>query len=528
MKFLFSAHKATQRFLNSQGYRLHGGYRRRFFHASNPIGLSKSYQMRSTSIYTGHQCYSTSTIQDAAESSNRLPNSNKIENYINNVDLEIISTETVKPSSPTPHHRRTFNFSIIDQVMYDVYMPSIFFFPNTDDKASVTDVVTKRLKHLKESLSETLTRFYPLAGKIMDNLHIECNDEGIYFREARVNQTLEDFIHHPDDERVRELMPDKPYTAESSIGNYVIGIQVNIFTCGGIGLSSSASHKIFDGQSFSTFMKAWTTTARGSPKIISPSFVASKIFPSNPCFNFPLSPKLLATKMLRTKRFVFNSTALAMLKAQLVASASSTHPPTRTEATSVVIWKAAAKAASKVRPFGPQSPHALLSLVNIRQRASPPLPKESIGNLIATAGVICFPHGQLDLPTMMGDLRESITRIDSDHIESQKGVKGHETFIEVLQRLNQLMDVTAEGNCLAATSLLNSGMYDLDFGWGKPIWFYVMNPRVSKTVALNETLKDGGVEAIVTLSPDEMEILERDSELLSYATVNPSPLRFVH
>ncbi|KAJ0610619.1 putative alcohol O-acetyltransferase [Helianthus annuus] len=128
---------------------------------------------------------------------------------------------------------------------------------------------------------------------------------------------------------------------------------------------------------------------------------------------------------------------------------------------------------------------------------------------------------------MMGEVRESIARINSDHIESMKGVKGHETFNEILRRLNQLMNVTVDGNCLFASSLLNSRIYELDFGWGKPIWFYITNNGMARYMFLNDTLKGGGVEAIVTLSPEEMEIFEHDPELLSYATVNPSPLQFV-
>ncbi|XP_076924926.1 limonoid 7-O-acetyltransferse-like [Bidens hawaiensis] len=411
--------------------------------------------------------------------------------------------------------------------MVDVYIPLAFFIPNTN-KDSVADVMNKRSKHLKETLSEILTRFYPFAGKVKDNLQIECNDQGIYYTEARVNQTLQDFLRHPDDEKVRGLLPETPNTANSSIGNYIIRIQVNIFNCGGIGLLTSTSHKIIDGHTNLMLMKAWAVAARGSPETISPSFVGAEIFPNNPCLEYSLPSKILATKMLSTKRFVFDSNALALLKAQPVASASSARPPSRMEATTSIIWKAAAQAATKVRQFGPQSPHVLLSMVDLRKRASPPLPEESIGNLVIAAGTICFPSCQLDLPTLMGQQRESIAKVNDVHIESMKGEKGHETFNEILRASNQLMNVTAEGDCLVATSLLNTGAYELDFGWGKPIWVYFMNHGIVRRVALNETLKGSGVEAIVTLSPDEMEIFECNPELLSYATVDPSPLRFVH
>ncbi|GKC07835.1 vinorine synthase-like protein [Tanacetum coccineum] len=108
-----------------------------------------------------------------------------------------------------------------------------------------------------------------------------------------------------------------------------------------------------------------------------------------------------------------------------------------------------------------------------------------------------------------------------------KGEKGHEKINEILKEFNHLMDVVDERDCIISSSLLNSGMYEMDFGWRMPIWFYTMNRGFNRLVHLNDTPKGGGVEATVTLSPEEMEIFERDSELLSYAIVDPSPLQFL-
>ncbi|GJX86760.1 vinorine synthase-like protein [Tanacetum coccineum] len=153
----------------------------------------------------------------------------------------------------------------------------------------------------------------------------------------------------------------------------------------------------------------WAAAARGSPETLSPSFAAYEVFPNNPCLEsmMPGSKLLITTKLLSTKRFLFNSTALARLKSEPVACSSSltSRGPTRLEATSGVIWKAASKAASSIRRFGPET-------LMLR--------------------VIC---------------------------ESPE--KGHTSS--------------------------------------------------SQFVFLNDTPKGGGVEATVTLSPDEMEIFQRDS-----------------
>ncbi|GKB11049.1 stemmadenine O-acetyltransferase [Tanacetum coccineum] len=343
MKWLYSTHKAARYCLKTRQYRLHGGSCSHInHHVANPFGLPKSarlppYQKESSSLFPGPNI-STSAILNATEPSHRLINGNNIQ------------------------------------------------------EASVKEVITKRSKDLKETLSQILTKFYPLAGEIKENTNINAIQMEAYFVEARVNQKLEDFIRQPDDHKVRELIPESPRTTESSKGNYVMGIQVNIFYYGGIGLSTSLSHKIFDGQ---TYFRVQTN-------------------------------------------FQFN-----------------TYGATRMESTSTVLWKAVVNTTSALRTFTPQSPHALFTMMNIRKRASPPFANESFGNIVDIAGAICFPDSQPDLATLTRD--SEITK-------------------------------------------------------GKPlVWF------------LHETLKGGGVEARVTMSPDEMDIFERDPELLSYATVDPDP-----
>nr|GEU72881.1 hypothetical protein [Tanacetum cinerariifolium] len=377
--------------------------------------------------------------------------------------------------------------------------------------------------------------------EVKNNLHIECNDKGVNFIEARINQSLKEFLHQPHDEKVRELVSNSPrvdeevkhmfdHTSETidttkennvkggfninsgavsghlcgkdvsndnptkcdspaigvirlifshdSDGNHgdngssdieeviiekvapdvdisqskpvvivsdtekILDLtfeKVNTFNYGGIGLSMSATHKIFDGHTYFLFMKAWAAAARGSPERMSQSFVASQVFPNDPSFKYSWPSKFTNTESIITNYC-----------------------------------------------------HFLL-------------------------------ESQPDLPMLMGEIRESIAKINSDHIESIKGENGQKEFNQILRSLKDLTNVTEDGdNCLFVTSILHSGMYELDFGWGKPIWYCDMNAGFSRIVALNDTLKAGSAEATVTLKCDEMEIFEHDHELLSYVMVDPT------
>ncbi|MBA0759498.1 hypothetical protein Gotri_022382 [Gossypium trilobum] len=70
-----------------------------------------------------------------------------------------------------------------------------------------------RSQLVKESLSQTLTLFYPFVGRIKDHLSISCNDEGAYYVEARVNLPLCVFLNLPDSSYVSQLLIDSSYVS---------------------------------------------------------------------------------------------------------------------------------------------------------------------------------------------------------------------------------------------------------------------------------------------------------------------------
>ncbi|KAK7845432.1 vinorine synthase [Quercus suber] len=90
------------------------------------------------------------------------------------VEIEVISKEIIRPSSPTLTHLCHYQLSFIDQKQNPKDNSCIFFYSKSDG-----DVIAKSNK-LKQSLSKLLTSYYPLAGRIKDNISVDCNDEGAY------------------------------------------------------------------------------------------------------------------------------------------------------------------------------------------------------------------------------------------------------------------------------------------------------------------------------------------------------------
>ena len=204
-----------------------------------------------------------------------------------------MSEASIKPSCPTPHHSRTYKLSLLDQLMPSAHVPMILFYRPINCDSNNMNLVNERLERLKQSLSETLTSFYPFAGKIKDGLYIDYNDSGIQYVEAKVSCSLSEILCKPDSQMTGNKLPSNLSRLDSSnVGIPVAMIQVNKLKCGGIAIVTQTSHEIIDGPTSTTFLKAWAASARGSGDAPRPNFIAPLLFPqknlSNPLLRHPI------------------------------------------------------------------------------------------------------------------------------------------------------------------------------------------------------------------------------------------------
>ncbi|XP_057742925.1 stemmadenine O-acetyltransferase-like [Arachis stenosperma] len=456
------------------------------------------------------------------------------------VKVEIISRENIKPSSPTPSHLKIFKHSFLDQLIPFPHAIIVLFYTSQN----LSDF-PKRLELLKQSLSETLTQFYPLAGKIKDDLSIDCNDEGANFVVAKVNCPITKFLEKPDLNLLNKFFRTTPYFAETKIGDHVTNIQVNVFDCGGIAIGFCISHKITDGDSLDTFLKVWTERAGCNPNselLTEPNFATSSLFPTSTLHFRDLSRKILSSFFKKgkwvTRRFLFKNSAIATLKAQIVAESSSdplkNHPntPSRVQIVSALLWKYF-MAASKDQ-FGTRRPSLLINTVNLRRRMAESLhPENSIGNFLWFTISEHMNEHELNLSELVNKVKKSIEEIDKDFVARLLSEEEGSSIIKnALRKIsgetwaNNKGDGALEG--LSINSWCNFGYYNADFGWGKPMWVSSVgiqgNSVLTDKVILVDTKFKDGIEAWVTLDEDKMKYLVSSTELLTYATLDPSPL----
>lgn len=170
-------------------------------------------------------------------------------------------------------------------------------------------------------------------------------------------------------------------------------------------------------------------------------------------------------------------------------------------------------------------------VVNIRRRLNPPLPDTAFGNLLWFVVAFYAPSGStMELSEYVETLREVLHGISSENLRELEP----EEAIEAMSEIQGEISTGDEGlmKVFRFVSWCNMGLYDLDFGWGKPCWVAHMADAAHHSRAKHQFLflegKSGGaIELWVLLDEQDMALLEKDPQFTAFATPNPSiPLEF--
>ncbi|KAI3930693.1 hypothetical protein MKX01_037139 [Papaver californicum] len=378
------------------------------------------------------------------------------------IKVEVTSSEIIKPSSPTPDHLRTYALSRYDQTYSLVYVPIILFYGPTD--------------------VETLTSFYPVAGRIKDdkNMSIECTDEGVTYIEARVQGNISDFMKR---DALQHLLPHHLHSKNILMDNEpLLIVQVNFFYCNRIAICICMSHKIADATTFVTFINSWASATRDSTSestAVLPTFDLSALYPPVNGLNFMGSND---QQIVSTKRLVFDASKIAVLRTKPFA----------------LIWKAAIAASSSPRQS--ISTHA----VNMRGRTEPPLPHQSFGNLAIL--VVSQPsRKESEGAELAGLMKDSISKSTMRYSKFQESMAV--SFAGFM-----------ENDAYFFSSWCKIPLYEADFGWGKPVWASVVMLPYKNIIVMMDNKAGDGIEAWIGLSKEEMTLFERNQELLDFVS----------
>ncbi|XP_050379562.1 acyltransferase Pun1-like [Argentina anserina] len=433
--------------------------------------------------------------------------------------MNIVSRKLVRPSVLTPPHLKTFKLSLLDQRMpSNLYGKITLFYPGSNNRASFATLISKRSNHLQNSLSKTLASFYPLAGRLKDDVSIDCNDEGAYFVEAKMDCNLSDILSQPDPNSLEHFLP---FTSDHEACNIVTLIKITVFNCGGTVVGICMLHKIADASSMLTFLRSWTADVRGQigvlPKFIEPSLMPPSEIPIRP------TPGLLGVQNFIRRRFVFNHSKMASLKAEsstLLRKLGHNAPPTKVELVTAILLKCAIASSQSV--LGRPRPSLMSQVVNLRNKMVPSLPANTMGNLIFSFNIF-IEDNNIELPEIVVNIRKGFKDFCSHKANRFKGEDALAVISTSLREEDQLTSKMGV-NIFRFTSMCGFPLYDMDFGWGKPIWATCRPGSFKNIFTLIDTKGGEDIEAWVNLEKQEMDVFERSELLLSFATLNPSAI----
>ncbi|KAM0058776.1 putative vinorine synthase [Helianthus debilis subsp. tardiflorus] len=418
------------------------------------------------------------------------------------MNIEKHSSQFIKPLVPTPPTLRYYKVSFLDELAPSMDTGVVLFFSENNN-----DHNTKFVTQLEQSLEKTLPRFYPLAGRYVDETYtVDCNDGGVEFIHAKVNIKLQDVIANEKNSKlVDKFIP--PKTGEA---NLLLAIQATIFECGGVALGVRAAHRIVDASTLCTFLSEWAAMNREEHiEITGPGFNTSSLFPGR-CFPpnplQPISDDDMSTKYIR-KLYSFSESAILNMKVKANSSTCHRHW-SKVQLVSAVIWNALI-GVDRANSNNPRE-SILVQPVNLRGKTASLIPKHSCGNLCVfcatEAGVVETTEELADRLT--NNVKETIHNFSKVDHNSEEGQ------LSVLNSIS-LPNIRESTNLIMIASWCKFPFYEIDFGLGTPTWiapWWIAPssiPMVNTTTAcLMDEVRGNGVDAHVCLEVEDVPYFE--------------------
>lgn len=406
--------------------------------------------------------------------------------------------------------------------------------------------ISELISILKRSLSQTLTHFPPLAGRLTTDasgyIYITCNDAGVDFLHADASHV---HIHEilgsayvPD--QVKEFFAmDRTVSYEGHF-RPILTVQVTELA-DGVFIGCTVNHAVTDGTSFWNFFNSFAEVSRGIRMISkSADFSRDSVLISSAVLKVPDGGPKVTFNLdapLSERIFTFSRESILRLKSKannptwntnggidiaelmgkqrndtLKTAVDGKRTPEISSFQSLcaLLWRAVTRARklpnSKITTFR--------MAVNCRHRLEPKLEPLYFGNAIQSIPTYASAGDVLDR-----DLRWCAEQMNKNVIAHNDAMV--RMYVEDWERDPRCFPLgNFDGAMLTMGSSPRFPMYDNDFGWGKPV--SVRSGRANKfdgkISAFPGREGNGSVDLEVLLSPETMLGLESDPEFMQYVS----------
>ncbi|KAK7396148.1 hypothetical protein VNO78_16949 [Psophocarpus tetragonolobus] len=446
--------------------------------------------------------------------------------------VTILRCHDVVPLESTPCSTSTLSLSLCDQIKLPSHGSQLYLYTKTritDDSTFASAIHT-----LSTSLSETLTLYYPFAGRLKRNhtghFQLLCNAKGALLIEAACHRELafQDLCAFASTYAVPKIDYDVPIEDVP-----LLVAQVTRFPSGFITLGINLCRAILDGTSVTSFVNSWAKLARGEYldstliPLLDRTMLDSRKLNKPPRFeHLEFLPPPIWTQQRQTHMKLQLGTAiLELTKGQVQilkkkasdfgsgyvnGNSGSVRPYTSFEVISGHLWRCVCKVryASDVG-----QPTRLTTLVNCRNRLRPSLPTAYFGNAtFPTVTPSCSFDEIMHKPLSyaVGKVREAVEKMSDEYVRSALD------YIAGIEDLNLFRDTfynsagkDREDPNLYVVGWTNFAYNETDFGWGKPVCLLPGNINSNGKAFLLDTASGDGFIVAVCLQASHVDALNK-------------------
>jgi shikimate O-hydroxycinnamoyltransferase len=295
---------------------------------------------------------------------------------------------------------------------------------------------------------------------------------------------------------------------------------VTRFKCGGVALGLRVHHHVIDGAAFSYFVTSWAEISRGQQISVPPTLDRSAMKarnPPTPQFEhieysiINIDPASLypagGFPAMAAATFDFSSKDVKCLKTQAELSTEDGISFTGFEILAGHLWRSIAKA----RGIDPSKDLKFGLAVDGRSRFNPPVPNGYFGNVNFYGSAQSNAGELLSKPLSHAArcVHAAITRMTDKYLRSALDfVEVQESPLYVQPSFKCFL-----GSDLAISSWIWFPCYDVDYGWGKPVFFGVPVSAFDGLVILLPSPEgNGAVKVLIGLRTDHLRSLQADPQ----------------
>ncbi|TXG65736.1 hypothetical protein EZV62_007011 [Acer yangbiense] len=407
----------------------------------------------------------------------------------------------------------------------------LFFYELTDLTHHLFDSVI--LPNLKRSLSLTLLHYLPLTGKIKwppqapKPAVFYSPKDGVSVTVAESSANF-DRVSADDIHEALELRPLTPELVTSDDFADMVALQITLFPNKGFSVGISTHHAIFDGKSSTTFIKSWAHLCKSlidedqqSPSLppeLTPSFDRTVIkdptgadvsfiekwfglegkFSSN-SRSLKVFPTIGTNEGFVRGTFELTREDLKKLRNRVEEYYQVKESKNKIHLSTFVLTCAYVFVCMVKARGGDRDREVLIGLTaDYRTRLEPPITSNYFGNCVVTQASFLKAEDLME---------EKGVEIAAEKLsEAIKGVE-NKGAAEALEKLFCLFGKVEGGIQLLGTAGSNRfGVYETDFGWGRPKKVEVVSIDRTGSVSLAESRRGhGGVEVGLVLDKNEMD-----------------------